>query len=259
MLMQSQQDLSAVSLRSPKMDDYVPLNRVLDAFPTNTSNHQGSHLQRPSSALGSDRPVHTPKEMSGRPTPPNSLALGVYQPREVSDGRGTIRSQSVAEDQQVVTLQDFQRSINPNASHDIPFQDVQPAQGYDLDYPIDFRNVGPVRNLAPSFHDAYAALDDDDDDEPLITVQECLQTHGERTINTTCVCYVIELEPEQPVHPLVVKPRRKICVGDSSGVMVGFIKRSQPIHFEKGSTLRLNGFTMRNRELLIHSNTSTSR
>ena len=94
--------------------------------------------------------------------------------------------------------------------------------------------------------------------ERVITIFEALQKKGEEQINLTCSCKVIEMEPEQPVHPLVNRPRRKICIGDNTGVMIGFIKRPNSIHFEKGDTIRLSHFTMRDKEFIIHSGTKTS-
>ena len=164
--------------------------------------------------------------------------------------------------QQYVTLEAFQRALNPVLSQDTPCasrSQMSNTASNTYSNPKEQRMVNVARNLAGAFRD-NAPLDDDDDDndERTITVQECLQAKPDEMINTTCVCYVIELETEQPLHPLVVKPRRKLCVGDSTGVMVGYIKRSQPVHFEKGNTLRLYGFTMRNGQFLVHANTSAS-
>ena len=74
-----------------------------------------------------------------------------------------------------------------------------------------------------------------------------------------CVCKVMELQSEVPVHPLVNRPRRKVALADNTGVIVGFIKRSQPIHFDENDTIRMRGFTIKNGQVLIHSNTVTSR
>ena len=91
------------------------------------------------------------------------------------------------------------------------------------------------------------------------SIAEILQITGELFIPKLLVCKVMELQQEQPVHPLVSRPRRKLCIADSTGVIVGYIKRIQPIHFEKGDTIRMRGFTMKDGTFLIHSNTITSR
>ena len=105
--------------------------------------------------------------------------------------------------------------------------------------------------IGPTFYNNQQQL------ESTTTIFESLQTKGEEQINITCICQVIQLEPSQPDHPLVVKPRRKICLGDATGVMIGFIKRPQITRFEKGDTIRLKRYTMKDGQFLIHAGTST--
>ena len=95
--------------------------------------------------------------------------------------------------------------------------------------------------------------------ESICTIAEANLIPGELFIPKLCICKVVELQDEHSVHPLVYPPRRKLVVADNTGVMIGFIKRPQPTHFEQGDTIRMRGFTMKNGHFLIHSNTVTSR
>ena len=307
--------LSNVSLSSPSAEQYVNLSQVLgrsSSFEPSQSQNQGNSvddsLPYPSDEMTQRSPLDRNRQHSPRPRTPKTVRVN---------------------DREYVSLEDFQRALNPILSQDsLPNigaslrSRAQSATGRDScaqsatgrdsraqsatgresraqsatgreshahaatgreshahaatgreshahaatgrDYRAhaatgrDCHRGGPVRNLRSAFRDSENFDDDDDDDEETVTISECLLMKNESVVNVTCVCYVIELEPEQGIHPLVVKPRRKICVGDSTGVMVGYIKKSQPVHFEKGNTLQLYGFTMRMGQFLIHANTSAS-
>ena len=96
-------------------------------------------------------------------------------------------------------------------------------------------------------------------DNNTTTVQQCLDITGELFVTKLLICKVMELEDEHPVHPLVQRSRRKLCIADHTGTMVGHIKRPQPIHFAKGDSIRMRCFTVKGKQFLIHSNTVTSR
>ena len=258
---QSQMALSNVSLRSDSQEDYVPIENILsgsrncelpDPFPIGEMTQRSpvdytqSHRREVDGSQRGRSETRSPQERrsSSRPHFSNRRSQAARP------------STLTINDQQYVTLEDFQRALQGS-------QGSQSSQSADRVPPptprLSRRNVSAARNLVPEFRDNIPSSDDDDgDEERTITVAKCLEKPTNEVINSTCVCYVIELEPSQPLHPLVYKPRRKICVGDHTGVMVGYIRRSQAVLFERGNTLRLYGFTMRTGTFLIHDNTSAS-
>ena len=238
MLNESQAILRNVSMSGNSQDDYVNLSQVQEAI------------------MATQRQTPVTSTQSGHTNSSGNVQMMEYRSPLNSNGTRAVARRPAtlgAPERQYVPLEEFQRSMNPMIS-----QDAGPHRPYGV--PSGNRHVNnppPVRNLAPVFNDPDP-FDDDDEDEETITIQACLQLRHDERVNTTCICQVIELESEQPVHPLVIKPRRKICVADHTAVMVGYIKRPQPVHFERGNTLRLYGFTMKSGEFLIHSNTSAS-
>ena len=245
-LNQSQMHLSAVSLSSPRDDDYVNLSQVLpQQQPTQHgfSDRTAATPQRASATT--QRALVTPQRALGAPHRPSAAAVNLSTSKRVS------RPQTLKiNDCEYVSLEDFQKALNPAT---VPDEDELSEESSERRYP----ERHAIRNLAAAFSDDSRMFLEDEDEET-ITVLGCLQKRNQESVDVTCVCYIIELEPAQPLHPLVVKPRRKICLGDSTGVMLGYIKRSQPIHFEKGQTLRLHGFSMKNQQFTIHSNTAAS-
>ena len=151
---------------------------------------------------------------------------------------------------------------NPIHQPHIPIQHVQHVslyQGQNLiqpNSPPRYRPRAQQPNNPPQYP-GYGVLRQPTPNT--IKIAEMLIMKGNNEVNRTVTATCVILQKDEEYHPLVPKIRRKMVIADSTSVMVGFVKRSDPVRFGESDCIRITNSTVRNGSFMIHNNTSCTR